>query len=194
MDCKKAGNLIRSLRLEKGLTQLQLADKMNISDKTVSKWERGFGAPDVSLLSELSSILETNIEELLNGKLPQNEFVGGNMKNSKFYVCENCSNITICSGNASVSCCGRKLSPLELTEASENEKLLVENSDGDWFITSHHPMEKYNYISFIAFATDDKLQIYKQYPEWTIQQRIPKRQHGLLIWYSTDKKLLYQKI
>ncbi|MEG2687220.1 MAG: helix-turn-helix transcriptional regulator, partial [Christensenellaceae bacterium] len=54
MDCKKVGILIRGLRKEKKLTQKQLADAMNISDKTISKWERGLGCPDVSLLHGLS--------------------------------------------------------------------------------------------------------------------------------------------
>ncbi len=52
------GNIIRKLRTERGMTQKQLADKMNISDKTISKWERGLGCPDVSLLSELSDLLD----------------------------------------------------------------------------------------------------------------------------------------
>jgi transcriptional regulator with XRE-family HTH domain len=87
VNCIKVGNLIKVLRHEKNMTQKQLADKMNISDKAISKWERGLGCPDVSLLAELSSILEVNIEEMLKGDLSLNNFVGGNMKKSKYYVC-----------------------------------------------------------------------------------------------------------
>ena len=50
MDHNKVGKLILSLRKEKGLTQKELADAMNLSDRTVSKWERGLGCPDVSLV------------------------------------------------------------------------------------------------------------------------------------------------
>ena len=50
MDYTKTGRLIRMLRREKGLTQLQLAQKLHVSDKAVSKWERGLGGPDVSLM------------------------------------------------------------------------------------------------------------------------------------------------
>ena len=64
MNNIKIGNLIYTLRKEKQLTQLQLAERMNISDKTVSKWERGLGCPDISLLPDLSKILEVNLEEL----------------------------------------------------------------------------------------------------------------------------------
>ena len=63
MDCQKVGNLILKLRIEKGMTQKQLADRMHISDKTVSKWERGLGCPDVSLLHDLSDALTVNVEE-----------------------------------------------------------------------------------------------------------------------------------
>ena len=57
MDCKKIGSLIYELRKDKNMTQKQIADLMNISDKTISKWERGLGCPDISLLPELSHIL-----------------------------------------------------------------------------------------------------------------------------------------
>lgn len=56
MDCRKVGKLIFSLREEKNMTQKEVAEAMNISDKTISKWERGLGCPDVSLLSELSRV------------------------------------------------------------------------------------------------------------------------------------------
>ena len=50
MDNEKVGALIRSLRRENRMTQLQLAEKLHISDRTVSKWERGLGCPEISLL------------------------------------------------------------------------------------------------------------------------------------------------
>lgn len=74
MDCSKVGNLIRALRNEKAMTQRQLADAMNISDKTISKWERGLGCPDVSLLPELSSLLGVDIEKILSGELNPNDY------------------------------------------------------------------------------------------------------------------------
>ena len=123
MDCAKVGKLIRCLRQEKGLTQKQLADTMHLSDKTVSKWERGLGCPDVSLLADLSDILGVNVEDILDGELSPNPFVGGNMKKSRYYVCPICGNITLCTGNASVSCCGRKLEPLEPRKADDEQKL-----------------------------------------------------------------------
>lgn len=63
MDHTKIGKLIYTLRKENGMTQLQLAESMNISDKTVSKWERGLGCPDVSLFYVLSSIFHMDKEK-----------------------------------------------------------------------------------------------------------------------------------
>jgi len=65
MNCEKIGNLIASLRKEKGLTQKELGDKLGITDRAVSKWERGLGCPDVSLLEDLSKVLDISILEIL---------------------------------------------------------------------------------------------------------------------------------
>ena len=65
MDCSKVGSLLLSLRQERGWTQKQLADALNLSDRTISKWERGLGCPDVSLLPELSAVLAVDIEKIL---------------------------------------------------------------------------------------------------------------------------------
>lgn len=194
MDCAKTGQLIKKLRTESNLTQKQLADKMNLSDKTISKWERGTGCPDVSLLPELSEIFKVRVEDILNGSLSENGIVGGNMKKSKFYICEKCGNITLCTGDATVSCCGRKLDPIEPKKASDEQKLKVEQIENDWYITSSYPMTKDNFISFVAFLAGDRVQIIKQYPEWDMQVRFQKRYHGKLIWYSTKDGMFYQLI
>ena len=114
MDCQKVGKLILSLRKEKNMTQKKLADEIGISDKTISKWERGLGCPDVSLLSTLSQVLGVNIEKILAGELNINETDGGNMKKIKFYVCPNCNNIINDMGEGEISCCGRHLNSLEI--------------------------------------------------------------------------------
>ncbi len=68
MDQIKTGKFIAFLRKEKGLTQIALADRLDISDKTISKWERGAGLPDVSLMLPLCEILEISVNELLSGE------------------------------------------------------------------------------------------------------------------------------
>lgn len=192
MDCAKLGGLIRSLRVEKGMTQRQLADCMNLSDKTISKWERGLGCPDVALLPELSRLLGVDLRRMLEGDLTPNSAVEGNMKKTKYYVCPACGGIVLSTGNAQVSCCGRTMDALQMRKAAPEQKLRVENVEDEWFITGDHPMEKDNYISFVAFATGGKVELVKQYPEWNLQLRIPRRGHGMLVWYAEKEGLLYQ--
>jgi transcriptional regulator with XRE-family HTH domain/desulfoferrodoxin (superoxide reductase-like protein) len=194
MDCAKIGALIRSLRQEQHMTQGQLAQRLNISDKAVSKWERGFGCPDVSLLPELSSVLGVNLEELLSGELDTRDRVGGNMKKLKFYVCPACGNLLAATAEAAVSCCGKKLAPLTPVKAEGAERLSVELIDNEYFVSSPHPMTKEHFISFVALVTGDSMVLRKQYPEWDLQLRIPRMGHGLLVWYCTEHGLFYQPV
>ncbi len=194
MDVKKVGGVIVQLRKERGWTQKELADRLHVSDRTVSKWERGAGFPDVSLLMELSALLGANIEDILDGGLNAGDFTGGNMKKSTYFVCPSCGNITLNTGNASVSCCGRKLEPLEARKATDGHVLNCELMDGELYISSNHPMEKDHYISFVAFATGDQVQLFKQYPEWALQARIANRRHGMLLSYCTEHGLFYQNV
>ena len=194
MDNEKIGQLIYTLRKEKGLTQKQLADALHLSDRTISKWERGQGCPDITLLTKLSTLLEVNIENILVGEIQSNDFVGGNMKKSTYYVCPSCMNIGLSTGNFDVSCCGRKVEALEAVKATEAQKLVVEEIDMQWSITAKHPMTKEHYVSFVAFATGDQIQLYKQFPEWALQVNIPKKKHGILLWFDTRDGLFYQYI
>ena len=68
MDQIKIGKFIAQMRKEQLLTQRQLADKVGISDKTVSKWETGRGLPEVSLMVPLCDILKISVNELLSGE------------------------------------------------------------------------------------------------------------------------------
>ena len=90
MDQIKTGRLIRELRLKSGLTQKQLADRINVTDKAVSKWETGGGCPDISVLSALAEVFGADISSLLAGEINENESEIGNMKKMKFYICPDC--------------------------------------------------------------------------------------------------------
>jgi transcriptional regulator with XRE-family HTH domain len=68
MDSKKIGDYISTLRRKRNLTQKDLADQLGVTDKAVSKWERGAGYPDISLLKPLAEILGTSVNELLEGE------------------------------------------------------------------------------------------------------------------------------
>ncbi len=194
MDCEKTGKLIYTLRKQSNLTQKQLADALNISDKAVSKWERGLGCPDVSLLVELSALLGTGIEEILKGRMAMQDIVGGNMKKLKFYFCPNCFNTLTAFGEASISCCGKKIECLTPKKADDAHMLNIETIEDEYFITANHTMTKEHFISFSALVTGDKIHMIKHYPEWDMQTYIPKLGHGYLYWHCTNHGLFYKII
>ncbi len=194
MDPRMIGSLICRLRKEQQLTQRQLAEQLCVSDKAVSKWERGLGCPDISLLPDLARLLGIELEGLLSGQLDSNEPLGGNMKNLNFYICPNCGNVVTAMAEAAVSCCGKKLPALTSQKAPEGERLQVERIEEDYFISTDHPMEKGHYISFVALLTGDSILLRKQYPEWDLQLRLPAFAHGKLLWYCTQHGLFYQNI
>ena len=192
MDNAKIGSLIYRLRKEKGYTQLQLADILNISDKTISKWERGQGCPDILLLKSLSELFGVDMEKLLAGELDENKKSAGNMRKMNFYICPVCGNIITSLNDTTFSCCGKKLTAETLQKAEE--KLNIELIENEYFITTSHPMTREHYISFVAVLTGDSLFIKKTYPEWDLQTRIPFFPRGRLIWYCTQHGLFYQNI
>ena len=194
MDQVKTGALIRALRTQKGLTQKALAEVIGVGDKAVSKWERGLGCPDLSLLQELSNVFRIDLGQLLAGELDAREALGGNMKKATFYICPACGNVVTAMAEAAVSCCGKRLEASPPQKAEEAERLSVESVENDFFITSDHPMTKDHYITFVALLTGDRLILSKQYPEWGLQARIPASGHGRLLWHCSRHGLFYQLV
>ena len=194
MDQIKTGALIRQLRLSAGLTQKQLAEKVNVSDKAVSKWECGNGAPDVSLLADLAEVFGTDVNTLLSGSKDINESEKGDMKKIRFYVCKDCGGIMTSTSEASVSCCGNRLSPIVPKKAEGDDVLKTEVIDGDLFVTADHEMTKQHYISFLAYVCDSTVMMFRQYPEWKMQARLPFVRRGRLVWYCTEHGAFYQDI
>ena len=92
MDHYVTGAAIRRLREEKGMTQAELAKKIDVSPKTVSKWETAKGLPDISLLDPLAAALDVSVTELLSGNTVINRNISANMLRSRFYVCPVCGN------------------------------------------------------------------------------------------------------
>ena len=86
MNIEKISNLIKTKRKEKGLTQEELASKINVTEKAISRWETGRGTPDISLLIPLSKELGISVSELLNGK--EDKLEEKNIKNIIKYIDE----------------------------------------------------------------------------------------------------------
>lgn len=195
MDCTKVGNLIRQLRIEQGLTQKNIADELNISNKTVSKWERGLGCPDVSILSELSSVLGVDIQKMLEGKLEPNHPDNGNINRIRFYVCPVCGNVLTSSSKASIFCCGRKLEPLIPQEQSIHHRMCIQKIDIDYYISIEHEMSKSHFICFIAYVGDDVVLLKRLYPEQSAGVHIPIiRRGGRFFGYCSQHGLWVQSL
>lgn len=185
----KRGELIRFLRKRQALTQLQLAEILCVSDKAVSKWERGAGSPDINILPGLAEALGTDTEALLSGELPKSGTANGNLKKLRFYVCPRCGNLMTSLDGASIRCCGQRLSPLAVQQEDKEHRIIIEESDGDWFCFSPHEMERSHYISFIAFASENTVSVHKLYPEWSAETRFPRYNRGNLLFYCTKHGL-----
>ena len=188
------GGAIKALREQRNLTQAELADKIGVSSKTVSKWETAKGLPDITLLQPLAAALGVSVIELMNGEPIANQNVSGNMLRSKFYVCPLCGNIIHTTGAALISCCGITLPALEAEEPDEAHGVTIEHVEDEHFITVPHPMTKGHYISFIASVTSDRLQLVKLYPEGNPETRLQLRGRGYLYYYCNQHGLFRKKI
>ena len=194
MNSYVTGATIKHLRESRRLTQAELADRIGVSSKTVSKWETAKGLPDVSLLQPLAQALGISVIELMNGEPVINKNVSANMLRGRFYICPICGNAIYTLGNTVVSCCGITLPAQEAEEADDDYPLTIENVEDEHFITIRHPMTKQHYISFVAYVTTDRLQMVKLYPEGDAQTRLQLRGAGILYYYCNRHGLFRKKL
>ena len=187
-----SGPALRSLREQRGLTQKALGEQLGVSDKAVSKWETGRGLPDITLLEGLAAALGVSVAELLAGEQVVNRNRSGNLKKLNFYVCPVCGNVLTALGQASISCCGVTLPPLETEE--EGHPISVECIDHEYWVTLDHPMTKEHYVSFLALVTTERLELIKLYPEQECAHRFSMRGHGLIYAYCNRHGLSVRRV
>ena len=171
MDNYVTGAVIKRLRENKKMTQEELAQKIFVTSKAVSKWETGKGFPDIGLLESLGKALDVSVIELLSGEDITNLNKSCNMVKGKFYVCPVCGNVIQTTGEAVIICCGITLPPLEAEAPDEEHSLKVITVEDEYYVTMNHPMTKEHYISFIAAISDQGVQLVKLYPEANAQAR-----------------------
>ncbi len=165
------GAMIRRLRENRKMTQHQLAAKLNVSDKAVSKWENGRGYPDVSLIEPLADALGVSVIELFSGEDVVNTNRTFNMRRTQLYVCPICGNIIQSTGEAVISCCGLVLPALEAETGDDAHRMHIEKSEDEYYVTIDHEMSKTHFISFILAVKDDGLEFRKLYPEGNAEAR-----------------------
>lgn len=194
MDHYVTGGTIRKLREGLRMTQAQLAQQLNVCDKTISKWETCKGFPDISLLEPLATALRVSVPELLSGEQIINRNRGANLKRISLHVCPVCGNILWSSGDALISCCGITLPPLEAEQPDPEHTLRCDPVEDEYFLSIPHEMTKQHYISFVAFASSGRFELVKLYPEGNAEARMSLRGGGLLYWYCSHHGLFCQNV
>lgn len=183
------GAVIKELREKKHLTQAELAERLCVSDKTVSKWETAKGYPDISLLEPIAKILGVSITELISGNAVNNVNVSANMLRSKFYVCPVCGNIIHSIGEAVIQCHGILLSPCQAEESNEEHMIFIEKVEDEYYIRIDHDMTKQYYISFVAALSSDRIQMVKLYPEGNAEVRVKINGVKKILFYCNREGL-----
>ena len=177
------GAAIRELREKNKMTQLQFAEMLGVSNKTVSKWETGKGYPDITLLEPIAEAFRISVTELISGNTIHNENVSANMMRSKFYVCPICGNVIHSMGESVINCHGIQLSPMEAEESDEQHMIFIERVEDEYYVRIDHSMTKEHYISFIAAASSDTIQMVKLYPEGNAEARFKIRGVRRIFFY-----------
>ena len=181
------GAAIRELRQHKNMTQLQLAQMLSVSDKTVSKWETGKGYPDITLLEPIAKAFGVSVTELISGNRISNRNVSANMMRSLFCVCPVCGNVIHTMGEAVVLCHGIRLLPAEPEPADEHHTIFIERTEDEYYVRIDHDMTKTHYISFAAAVSPDRIQLVRLYPEGNAEARFSiGGVKKILFWCNRD--------
>lgn len=188
------GAVIKQLREKAHITQAELAEKLHVSDKTVSKWENAKGYPDISLLDPIAKTFGISIAELLSGKTVSNVNISANMLRSKFYVCPVCGNVIHAMGEAVISCHGIQLTPAQPELTDERHQIFVEGVEDEYYVRLEHAMSKEHYISFIAALSPDKLQLVKLYPEGAAEALFKTSVVKRIYYYCNRDGLFYTDV
>ena len=194
MDRYITGATIRRLREERKLKQEELADRIFVSSKTVSKWETGQGLPDITLLEPLAKALGISVLELFSGDEVRNRNRSADILKTQFYVCPVCGNVIRADGQAVISCCGVTLPPLTAEEPDEAHAIRTQRAEDEYYVTAEHPMTREHYISFLAAVSDNAVQFVKLYPQGGAEARFKIGRVKYLYAYCNRHGLFRVKI
>lgn len=194
MDNNITGSTIRRLREQRGMTQAELAQIIDVSSKTISKWETAKGLPDISLIEPLAHALGVSVTELMSGNTIENRNICANILRSKFYACPICGNIIRSIGDVLISCCGITIPALKADDPDDHHPIIIETVEDEIFVSVRHPMTKTHFISFMAYLTSDRAQFVKLYPEGNAETRFNPRGGGYLYIYCNKHGLMRKKL
>lgn len=194
MDRYVTGAMMKRLREERKMTQAEFAQKLNVSDKAVSKWETGKGYPDITLIEPIAEALGISVMELLSGSDVKNANRSFNMLRSQLTVCPICGNVIFSTGAAVMSCCGLTLQQLEAEEPDESHVMHIENVEDEYYVTVDHEMSKTHSISFLAALSDQGIEIVKLYPEGNAEARFKRSRTRYILCYCNRHGLFKESV
>lgn len=187
MNPEKTGSIIKAARIKKRWTQKQLADAISVTDKAVCKWETGHGCPDITLLSQLSKVLEIDIQSILRGEFVKSPDIAGNMNRVKFYRCPTCGNLVTSVKEIEISCCGNKLIAVEARQSDEKKYVpIISEFDGQFSVKFDHPMTKDDFIANVIAVQYDKILVINLFAEQEAIVTLPQI-GGLRLYLITSK-------
>lgn len=185
------GTVIKELREKNKMTQAQLAEKLFISDRTVSKWETGKGYPDISLIEPIAKVFGISLTELFSGETVSNTNLSSNMLRSGFSICPVCGNIIHSIGSAVIHCHGIQLTQETAETPDDKHRISIEKIEDEFFVSINHEMTKQHYISFIAAVSSDRVQTVKLYPEGNAEARFKINDVRKILYYCNRDGLFY---
>lgn len=192
MNAEKTGKIIYESRRKKGMTQKELAEAISVTDKAVCKWEKGHGCPDITLLSQLSKVLEIDILSILRGELVKNRSIAGNMNRLKFYRCSTCGNLVTSAKDIEISCCGNKLSFMEAGHTEDPKyQPIISEFDGRYLVRFNHPMTKEEYIANLITVQYDRIMVINLFAQQEAVVTLPQI-GGLKMFLITNKGELFE--
>ena len=151
------------------------------------------GLSDITLLEPLVAALGVSVIERMRGEPVVNRDVSANMRRGTFYVCPVCGNMLHSLGAAVVSCCGVALPPLEAEEPDAEHEIIVEPVEDEFYVSVRHRMTRSHHISFLAFVSDERLELVKLYPEGDAAARFSLRGGGWLYAYCNRHGLIRRR-
>lgn len=194
MNSYVTGEIIKQFREKEKITQAQLADKLMVSNKTVSKWENGKGLPDISLLDSLARALNVSLIELMSGYIVNNRNISANMLKATWYVCPICGNVVHAMGESVVSCCGITLPGLEVEDPDGAHEILAQRTGDEYMVTVNHEMRKEHFITFMAYITENRIQVERMYPEGDACCYFKICGHGKIYAYCNHHGLFMKEV
>ena len=188
------GKIIKELREKEQLTQMELANIINVSDKTISKWETGKGLPDITLIEVLSKALKVSVIEIMNGEHIMNQNKSSNMLKSRFSICPICGNIIYSMGENINSCCGINLPILEAEPENEEHTINCEIIENEYYIWVKHDMTKEHYISVMVATSSNDMQMVKLSPEGSAEAHFKRDRVRFIYAYCNRHGLFLIKV